>query len=44
MNMYHVLNQALRHEDGWGSDIIAPYTLSFGTRWRWVISFTPRPL
>jgi len=28
----------------WGSGAIAPRLLDFGTRWRSVISFTPRPL
>jgi hypothetical protein len=28
----------------WGSGGIAPRILDRGTRWRWVVSFTPRPL
>jgi hypothetical protein len=28
----------------WGSGGIAPRILHLGTRWRWVISFSPRPL
>jgi hypothetical protein len=28
----------------WGSGGIAPLILDLGTRWRWVVSFTPRPL
>jgi len=28
------------HEDVWGSGGIAPFTLNFGTRWKWVVSFT----
>jgi hypothetical protein len=28
----------------WGSGCIAPLILELGTRWRWVVSFTPRPL
>jgi hypothetical protein len=28
----------------WGSGYIAPRSLDLGTRWRWVVSFTPRPL
>jgi hypothetical protein len=28
----------------WGSGGIAPHILGFGTRLRWVVSFTPRPL
>jgi hypothetical protein len=27
----------------WGSGGIAPLILDLGTRWRWVVSFTPRP-
>jgi hypothetical protein len=28
----------------WGSGSIDPYILDLGTRWRWVVSFTCRPL
>jgi hypothetical protein len=28
----------------WGNEIIAPRILDFDTRWRSVVSFTPRPL
>jgi hypothetical protein len=28
----------------WGSGDIAPRILDVGTRWRWIVSFTPRPL
>jgi len=28
----------------WGSGGIAPHLLGLGTRRRWVVSFTPRPL
>jgi hypothetical protein len=28
----------------WGSGGIAPRILDLGTRWRWVVSFTPQPL
>jgi hypothetical protein len=28
----------------WGSGVIAPRSLYIGTRWRRVVSFTPRPL
>jgi hypothetical protein len=28
----------------WGSGGIAPRILGLGTRWRWVVSFNPRPL
>jgi hypothetical protein len=27
----------------WGSESIAPRIIDLGTRWRWVVSFTPRP-
>jgi hypothetical protein len=33
-----------RHEGVLGSGGIAPRILDLGTRWRWVISFTPPPL
>jgi hypothetical protein len=39
-----VLNQAPRHEGVLGSGGIAPRILDLSTRWRWVVSFTPRPL
>jgi hypothetical protein len=28
----------------WGSAVIAPSILDLGTRWKWVVSFTPLPL
>jgi hypothetical protein len=28
----------------WGSGGIAPRIIHLGTRWAWVVSFTPRPL
>jgi hypothetical protein len=31
-------------KDVWGSGSIAPRILDPGTRWRWVVSFTSRPL
>jgi hypothetical protein len=37
-------NYALRQEDVWGSGCINPHLLDLGTSWRWVVSFTPRPL
>jgi hypothetical protein len=37
-------NWAPRHEDILGSGDIAPRILDLGTRWRWVVSFTSRPL
>jgi hypothetical protein len=33
-----------RHEDMWASGGTAPHILNLGTSWRWVVSFTPRPL
>jgi hypothetical protein len=38
------INQPLSHEDVWGSGCIDPYFLDVVTSWRWVVSFTPRPL
>jgi hypothetical protein len=37
-------SQALRHEGIWGSRCIDPSILDLGTSWKWVDSFTPRPL
>jgi hypothetical protein len=37
-------NYALRNEDACGKVRIAPCILDFGTVWRWVVSFRPRPL
>jgi hypothetical protein len=37
-------NEALRHEDVWGSGCIDPHFLDLGTSWRWVVSFMPLPL
>jgi hypothetical protein len=28
----------------WGSEVLAVSILDLGTRWRWVVSFTPQPL
>jgi hypothetical protein len=28
----------------WNSGGTAPHILDLGTKWRWVVSFTPRPL
>jgi len=44
MKMYPVLNLAPRHENVWASGGIAPRILRLGTRWKWVVGFTPRPL
>jgi hypothetical protein len=35
---------AICHEDIWGCGRIDPHFLGLGTNWRWVFSFTPRPL
>jgi hypothetical protein len=37
-------NWTLRDGDVWGSGCIDPHILDLGVRWRWVVSFTPRPL
>jgi hypothetical protein len=37
-------NWAPRHEGVLGSGCISPRILDLGNRWRWVVSFTPRPL
>jgi hypothetical protein len=37
-------NYALRHEGVWGSGCIDQRVLYLGPSWRWVVSFTPRPL
>jgi hypothetical protein len=42
LSMCH--NWAPRHVDVFGSAGVAPRILDLGTRWRWVVSFTPRPL
>jgi hypothetical protein len=34
----------LRHEGVWGSGCVDPHFLDLGSSWRWVVSFTPRPL
>jgi hypothetical protein len=39
-----VLNWAPGCEVAWGSGGIAPRILNLGTRWRWVVIFTPRLL
>jgi hypothetical protein len=33
-----------RHEGVWGSRYADSYFIDLGTSWRWVVSFTPRPL
>jgi hypothetical protein len=37
-------NRALCHGGALGSGDIAPRNLDLGTRWKWMVSFTPRPL
>jgi hypothetical protein len=37
-----VLLHAMKADKGRG--VIAPLMLNLGNRWKWVISFTPRPL
>jgi hypothetical protein len=37
-----LFNWAPHHEGELGSASIAPHILDLGTRWRWVVSFTPR--
>jgi hypothetical protein len=44
VNLSLCFSWAPRHEDVLGSRGIAPRILGLGTRWRWVVSFTPRPL
>jgi hypothetical protein len=39
-----LINYALRDEGVWGSGCIDSHFLDLGTSWRWVVSFTPRPL
>jgi len=44
MKTYSVLNWSRRHEDWCDSGGIAARRLILGSRWRWVVRFTPRPL
>jgi hypothetical protein len=37
-------NQVLRNDSVRGSGCIDPRFLDFGISWKWVVSFTPRPL
>jgi hypothetical protein len=39
-----LVNEALRHEGVWGSGSINLLFLDLGTSWRWVVTFTARPL
>jgi hypothetical protein len=40
----YLTNQVLRHQGVWGNGCIDPHFLDLGTSWRWVVSFTHRPL
>jgi hypothetical protein len=42
--LFLCFNWAPRHEGVLGSGGIAPHIHDLGTRWRWVVSFTPLPL
>jgi len=42
--VFPVLNKHYAMKTYWGSGGIALRILGLGTRWRWVVSFTPRPL
>jgi hypothetical protein len=44
INVVPVLNYALHHEGIWRRGYIDPYFLDLGPTWRWMVSFTPRPL
>jgi len=44
MKTYLLLNQAPRHEAVWGSGDTAPRVINIGTRWIWMVSFTPQLL
>jgi hypothetical protein len=44
VKLFLCFNWAPRHEGILGSDGTAPRILNLGTRWRWVVSFTPWPL
>jgi hypothetical protein len=44
MKTYLVLTKHHAMKEYWGSGGIAPHFLDLGTRWRWVVSFTPLPL
>jgi hypothetical protein len=39
-----VNNLASHHEDMWRCGDTAPHILALGSRWRWVVSFTPRSI
>jgi len=44
MNMYPLFNYAPRHEDVGRKGEISPCILNRSARWRYVVSFTLRPL
>jgi hypothetical protein len=44
VRLHLVLTEHHTMEGYWGSGSIAPRIFYLGTRWRWVVSLTPRPL
>jgi hypothetical protein len=44
MKTYIVRNWTPRYTDVWGSGVIAPRIPNMYTKWRWMVSFTTRPL
>jgi len=44
LNTYSLFNEVPHREDVLGSGDTAPRILNLGTKWRWVVSFTPRSL
>jgi hypothetical protein len=44
LSLCFFFNWAPRHEGALGNGGISPRILDLGTRWRWVVSFTPQPL
>jgi hypothetical protein len=44
LKTYPLRNKAPHHEGVWENGVIPPCILNFCTRWRWVVSFTPRLL
>jgi hypothetical protein len=44
LSLWFLLTEHHATKAYWGSGGIAPCILDLGTRWRWVASFTPRPL
>jgi len=35
--------QTLHHKHTWWSGCLTPFIIKLGIRWKWVVSFTPRP-